>query len=100
MTARRKTGGRPRGVRNRITRTQRLMILDSLEELGGVDYLVWLGKKHPAVWGSIFKETLPKRHEMEVSGDGLRPIIQVITGVPTEEPAPVVPRALPEAIAP
>lgn len=78
--------GRAKGTRNHITREQRLMVLDSLHELGGVDFLVWLGKKHPAVWGSIFKETMPKRVEHEGLGDGLRPIIQVVTGVPHPEP--------------
>lgn len=56
---RQKTGGRKKGTPNKISRDVKEAILDAFEELGGVDYLVWLGKVEPTSFATLLGKILP-----------------------------------------
>lgn len=52
--------GRPKGSRNGVTATVKDAFLESLQQLGGVDYLVKLGKDHPEIYARLLLQILPK----------------------------------------
>lgn len=72
-----KTGGRVKGVQNKITRTLKEMIEQALEKEGGVDYLCWAAREEPAAFLSLLGKTLPK--DVNVSGEVKHTLEQLIT---------------------
>jgi len=56
---RQKTGGRKKGTPNKISRDIKEAILDAFEELGGVDYLVQLGRIEPTSFATLLGKVLP-----------------------------------------
>jgi len=68
--------GRPKGVPNRITKELKEMILDALEESGGVEYLVRQAKKkNPTAFMTLLGKVLP----MQVAGDPNNPLLASLT---------------------
>lgn len=51
--------GRRRGVPNKFTAELREVILQALEEAGGVDYLVRVSRDNPAVFCALLGRLLP-----------------------------------------
>lgn len=72
--------GRPKGSLDKGNAALRLMILDSLDEVGGVTYLKDVAKTHPSAYLSLIAKVLP----MEVTGvdGGPLKVSLEITGVP------------------
>jgi hypothetical protein len=59
MAKGRKTGGRTKGVPNKLTGTLKEMILQSLSNAGGVEYLMAAAKAHPAAYLALIGRVLP-----------------------------------------
>lgn len=71
MAAGRKTGGRQKGSPNKLTKQLKDMILEALEESGGVEYLKQTAIDHPTAFLTLVGKVLP----LQVTGDGGGPII-------------------------
>lgn len=61
-----KTGGRQKGVQNKTTKELKEMILQALDESGGVDYLKQRALENPAAFLTLLGKVLP----MQVTGEG------------------------------
>lgn len=70
-----KTGGRQKGVPNKINRDLKEMILGALAKAGGVDYLVTQAAEKPAAFLALVGRVLP----MTVAGDPENPLLTGIT---------------------
>jgi hypothetical protein len=55
-----RTGRKP-GTKNKATLPLKEMAAESLERLGGVKYLMWLGQKEPAAYVSLLKSCIPRQ---------------------------------------
>lgn len=76
---------RPPGVPNKINAILKDMILQALDDAGGVSYLVEQARENPTAFMALLGKVLP----MQVTGSNGGPIqISVITGIPmpTSEP--------------
>ncbi len=68
--------GRPLGSPNKTTAAIKDMIIQSLSEAGGVDYLVARARDTPAAYMALLGRVLP----MQVTGDGGGPVaIELLT---------------------
>lgn len=70
-----KTGGRKKGVPNKVNQDLKTMILGALDKKGGVDYLVTQASANPAAFLTLVGKVLP----MTVAGDADSPIQTTIT---------------------
>ena len=66
-----KTGGRQKGTPNKLTREVKEMILDALDQAGGVAYLVDKAETHPQAFLSLVGKVLP----LQVTGEGGGPVM-------------------------
>ena len=69
------SGGRKKGSLNKENKAIREMIIEALDELGGVDYLVTQAKDNPNAFMSLLAKVLPT----QITGDPENPL--VIKGV-------------------
>jgi len=53
------TRGRPKGSKDKLTREVKQLIEGALIKLGGVDYLVRIGKKRPALFVRLLERIIP-----------------------------------------
>ena len=60
-----KTGGRKKGVPNKLTQSVRESILAAFDQSGGVDYLVRQADENPVAFMSLLGKVLP----MQVTGE-------------------------------
>jgi hypothetical protein len=60
-----KTGGRKKGTRNKTTALIKDMIIEALNESGGVDYLVTVAKNHPTAFCTLIGKVIPLNHSSE-----------------------------------
>lgn len=67
--------GRPKGSQNKATKTLKEMILQALDEEGGVEYLSKQARANPAAFMSLIGRVLP----MTVAGDPDNPARLVMT---------------------
>lgn len=51
--------GRKKGSVNKVTKTLKEMSLAALDKLGGVEYLVGVGKKHPVAFIAYLGRLIP-----------------------------------------
>lgn len=70
MAAGRKTGGRQKGSPNKVTKQLKDMILQALDESGGVDYLKQTALDHPVAFLTLVGKVLP----LQVTGEGGGPV--------------------------
>ena len=78
MAKGRKTGGGSRaGIPNRLTSAVKDMILEALNQVGGVDYFVAQSEKNPAAFMALVGKVLP----LQMTGANEGPVM-IITGVP------------------
>jgi hypothetical protein len=54
-----KLGGRKKGTPNKHTASIKAMIVQALDEVGGVSYLVNMAEEHPAVFCTLIGKVLP-----------------------------------------
>lgn len=59
MAKGKKTGGRKRGVVNIITADVKAMVLDSLDQVGGVEYLKARSADQPVAYMQLIGKVLP-----------------------------------------
>ena len=64
------------------------MVLEALHRAGGVDYLVWVARKHPAVFIRLLIRLLPRREVEHVEPP--RAIIKVVSGLPERSGPPAL----------
>ena len=69
-------GGRAKGTPNKLTRTLKEAILQALDEVGGVDYLVRVANEDPRTFCALVGKVLP----MQVEGHNGDPIILMWAG--------------------
>ena len=62
-----KSGGRKKGTPNRVTGEVRAMLLQALEDEGGVDYLREMARKQPVAFLSLVARLIPS--ELRASVD-------------------------------
>ena len=68
-------GGRPKGVRNKLTATVKEAIVEAFNQVGGVDYLVSIAKDDPKTFCALVGKVIP----LEVTGQAGGPLqIQLI----------------------
>ena len=78
MAKGRKTGGGSRaGVPNRLTSAVKDMILEALNEAGGVDYFVAQATLNPSAFMALVGKVLP----LQMTGTNDGPVM-IVTGVP------------------
>lgn len=72
--------GRPKGVPNKNTALLKDMILQALDQAGGVEYLRGQASENPGPFMALVGKVLP----MQLTGDAENPISirTIITGVP------------------
>ena len=70
-----KTGGRTKGTPNRMTAAVKDMIVQALDEAGGVEYLVKQAHVNPKAFLSLVGRVLP----LQVTGEGGGPVETSIT---------------------
>jgi hypothetical protein len=64
-----KTGGRVKGVPNKIPSLVTNMVYDALVELGGSEYFVKLAKSNPELFMSVVAKTMPRDIKLDVTGE-------------------------------
>jgi hypothetical protein len=69
--------GRPRGVPNKFNASLREMILGTLSDAGGREYLVRQADKNPAAFMVLVGKVLP----MQMTGEEGGPVEMIVTGV-------------------
>jgi len=68
-TKRVKTGGRKKGVPNKINATVREMILNALDEVGGQQWLVKQATENPVAFMALLGKILPTQVNADIQGD-------------------------------
>ena len=67
MAEGKKTGGRQKGVPNRVTTSVKQAITDAFDELGGVPSLVAWGKKNPNEFYGLWGRLAPREVHADVT---------------------------------
>ena len=62
-----KTGGRKKGVPNKITADLKCMILSALDDVGGKKYMVEQAKENPTAFLTLVGKVLPKEVHIDLS---------------------------------
>jgi hypothetical protein len=65
-----KTGGRSKGTTNKVTADVKAMVLDALDQAGGVGYLLTQAQSNPNAFLTLVGKVLP----MTVAGDKDNPL--------------------------
>lgn len=68
-----KTGGRQKGTTNKITADVKAMVLEALDQAGGVSYLLTQAQSNPNAFLTLVGKVLP----MTVAGDADNPLAVV-----------------------
>ena len=69
--------GRPRGALNKTTATLKAALEQSFDELGGVRWLVELGKSEPRAYAALLAKLLPSQVNMDASVTACEPITEI-----------------------
>jgi hypothetical protein len=67
--------GRPKGSLDKGNALIREMIVNALDELGGIEYLMDVARSHPTAFVSLIGKTMP----LQVTGDGGGPVENNLT---------------------
>jgi hypothetical protein len=82
-----KTGGRIKGIPNKVNADLKQMILNALDKKGGVAYLARQADENPTAFMSLIGRVLP----LTISSDPNAPIsVQIVSGVPRVDPIQTV----------
>lgn len=80
-----KKPGRPKGVPNKTTQQLKDMIMESLERLGGVKYLVQQGKDNPRAYLGLLSKVMP--YQVNIRQPGSHPLTSIQLGMTPEQAA-------------
>lgn len=69
--------GRKPGTPNRTTRAVREALVAAFDELGGVEYLVKLGRDEPATFARLLARLVPNEVAARVEGGEIRHVIHI-----------------------
>lgn len=69
-----KTGGRQKGTPNKMTKAVKEMVIEALDEAGGVEYLLTQSRNNPTAFLTLVGKVLP----LQVSGDPDAPLVHKI----------------------
>jgi hypothetical protein len=75
MAAGRKTGGRRKGSRNKLTTALKDMILTALANKGGVEYLEKQADQNPTAFLTLVGKVLPLQVDAEHSGEVVAKVV-------------------------
>lgn len=70
-----KTGGRKKGTPNKVTADVKAMVLEALDQAGGVSYLLTQAQSNPNAFLTLVGKVLP----MTVAGDPSNPLLTGLT---------------------
>lgn len=70
-----KTGGRQKGVPNKLTADVKAMVLDALSQAGGVKYLLAQAQTNPNAFMTLVGKVMPT----QISGDPDNPLMTGLT---------------------
>lgn len=70
-----KTGGRRKGVQNKVTREIREALIEAFDQAGGVAYLVERSKDQPVAFMAMLGRLLPS--EIKASIEGESPLVRI-----------------------
>ena len=76
--------GRPKGSQSTTTVQLRDKVLEAFDELGGIDYLVALGKHSPKTFATLLIKVLPNETRTQISTSGEVDIPTVINIIDAE----------------
>lgn len=76
---RREGAGRPAGAKNKLTGDLRAAIIESFEQVGGVDYLVAAALSNPKAYLSLLSKIVPREIEADINA---KLALHVLSGVP------------------
>lgn len=68
-----KTGGRKAGTPNKLTTDMKAAIHEAFEQLGGITWLVKVGKEQPQLFTPLLGKVIPTG--VQVSGDPENPVV-------------------------
>ncbi len=80
-----KTGGRRKGTPNKTTALIKDMIIEALDNSGGVEYLMKVAEENPAVFCTLLGKVIPLNHTADDSSMFLPPTEIRIVGVSSAE---------------
>lgn len=60
-------GGRVKGKPNKLTAQMRDVVFQAFEKLGGVDYLVQVGKDEPRVFCALLSKLIPAKLDVDAT---------------------------------
>lgn len=66
--------GRPKGSSNKVTKAVKEMVIEALDEAGGVEYLLTQSRDNPTAFLTLVGKVLP----LQVSGDPDAPLVHKI----------------------
>ncbi len=77
--------GRPRGSLNKVTKTLKEAILETLNDLGGPQWLRYLAETDPRAFASLLARLIPTetRMQAEVTGENGEPIQTGVIMIPS-----------------
>ena len=76
-----KTGGRKKGVQNKNTLTMKETIKTAFEELGGIEYLVDIGKDDPRTFISLLSKLIPAEIAAEIHHTGTLTLTEILGSI-------------------
>ncbi len=71
-----KVGGRVKGTPNKLTGEIRTIAEEALSQLGGVDYLVGVGREKPAVFLGLVAKLIPSEVRASIERDSI-PLVEI-----------------------
>lgn len=80
-----KPRGRPKGSKDKIQTRVKEAIEAAFSELGGVQYLVTMGKKEPKAFMALLGKVIPKEITGEVRVNHIQNILAELTGRTAED---------------
>jgi hypothetical protein len=82
-----KTGGRQKGVPNKVTQDVRKAIIEAFEKAGGADYLLTLATSDPRTFCTLLGKTVPTQISGDEDGSPVKHILEVKWVTPSKDSA-------------
>ena len=73
-----KSGGRQKGSKNKTTALIKDMIIQALDDAGGVEYLRSVAEENPAIFCTLVGKVLPMNHTSEDGSMSPPDVIEIV----------------------